>query len=442
MEPKFSWLHEDCSLNWEYCENFIQQHELDHYRESIQYIHEQLHERTGLGGEVMDWIDLPLSDELADWCTEIQDISRSIRNDAEVFVVIGVGGSYLGARAAIEFLRPDYSAPEILFLGQNISPRYIKETLNSLEGKEVYVNVISKSGTTLEPSLSFRIVRRYLEDRYGREEASNRIIATTDRNKGTLKELAEKEGYRTLVVPEGIGGRYSVLTPVGLLPIAVAGINIFELIRGAKTGFRLTSEPDLVDNPAYLYAVIRHILYQKGYGSELMVTYDPYAGYLTEWWKQLYGESEGKDGKGIFPARADFTTDLHSLGQYIQDGRRHLFTTTMWFDSEQDLTLPELDTLKKDDDGLDYLAGTSIQEINRQAHLGTVQAHSSGGVPNIIWSFSGETPYYLGLSFYLFMKACAASGYLLGVNPVDQPGVEAYKKNVKTRLQNLSKKSY
>ncbi|ACB85570.1 glucose-6-phosphate isomerase [Natranaerobius thermophilus] len=438
---------ERIEVNWNYCSDFIKNHELDAYQAKIHQIHEQIHEKTGLGNDALDWLELPLNYEQSIPVTKIKELAENIRSKADVFLVIGVGGSYIGARAAIEFLRPDNNSPEILYLGHHLSPRYINEVLASLEGRQVFVNVISKSGGTLEPSLAFRTIRSFMEERFGKDEARRRIIATTDGEKGKLKALADKEGYETLVIPDGIGGRYSVLTPVGLLPIAVSGVNIKDMLNGAQKAYEITSIPDLDKNPAYIYAALRHILLQKGKQTEILVTYDPFAGYLGEWWKQLFGESEGKDGKGIFPTRADFTTDLHSLGQYIQEGSRHLFATTVWWETEDDLVLPGLNYSRgeegdnksnhENDDGLTYLQGKSFHEINRQAFLGTVQAHNWGGVPNIVISLPEINSYYLGLLFYFFMKSCAASGYLLGVNPFNQPGVEAYKQNVLSRLEQI-----
>ncbi|MDS1029421.1 glucose-6-phosphate isomerase [Bacillota bacterium LX-D] len=415
---------------------FMYPHELEFLAPQIRTAHEMLHNKTCPGKEYVDWLDWPLNYD-RDELERIKYTSLKIKEKAEVFIVIGIGGSYLGAKAGIEALQHRFynqlpieerQAPEIYFVGNNLSSTYINHLLKIIAEKDIIVNVISKSGTTLEPAIAFRIFRKILEERYGKEGARERIIATTDKEKGLLKRMAQQEGYATFVVPDGVGGRYSVLTPVGLLPLAVAQINVEQLLEGAQQGYQLYNNSNLLDNPCYQYAGLRFILYQKGKTLELLANYEPSLQYFAEWWKQLFGESEGKDHKGIFPASVNLTTDLHSLGQYMQDGLRNLFITTLWVQEHQiDLTIPKLDDNL---DELDYLCNQSLHEINYKAAQGTMEAHTHGGVPNIKINLPKLNPYFLGQLIYFFEKACAISGSLLGVNPYDQPGVEAYKKNM------------
>lgn len=400
----------------------------------VRLAHDLLHYGKGPGKEFTGWIEWGRELDQEEYA-RVKQVAEEIRNQADAFVVVGVGGSYMGARSAIEMLSSpliNRGGPEIYFAGHQLSSLYLAKLLNKLnEKKEIYINVVSKSGTTLEPAIAFRILRGYLEERYGVEGSRKRIIATTDREKGALKQMATKEGFRTFVVPHTIGGRYSVLTSVGLLPIAVCGINIDEMMEGALDGKKTCDEPQLEKNPAYQYAVLRNLFYLKGKSIEVLVNYEPYMHYFGEWWKQLFGESEGKNQKGIFPASAMFTTDLHSLGQYIQEGRPNLFLTTLWFkQTAEDIVIP---FIKNHEDGLDYLVGRKLDEIKNKACQGTMKAHSDGGVPNLKISIPEMSPYYYGQLVYFFEKACSISGYLLGVNPFDQPGVELYKKNV-TRL--------
>lgn len=413
---------------------FIDQKEIDAYRNRISEIHHSLHQKTVEGHEYLGWLDLQHDEsELA----RVQNAARKIQHDSDVLLVIGIGGSYLGAQAAIQMLTHTFSdlqpkeerkTPHIIFVGQHISSSYKQELLSVLKDKDVSINVISKSGTTTESAIAFRIFRNYLEEKYGKEEASMRIYATTDKSKRALKSLADEEGYETFVIPDDIGGRYSVLTPVGLLPMAVSGISIDEVLTGARDATVDLNESELAKNPAYQYAVVRNVLYKKGYNTEILANYDPKLRYFSEWWVQLFGESEGKEGKGIFPTTANFTTDLHSLGQYIQEGPRRLFETVLRVQSEE----KELYIQHEDNnlDGLNYLAGKSLHEINLTASEATLKAHVDGGVPNIIIDLPALDAYTFGYMVYFFEKSCAASGYLLGVNPFDQPGVEAYKRNM------------
>ncbi len=407
----------------------------------IEKAHIQLHEGTGQGSEYTGWLDFPLHINTHE-IEEINRVSQEVRENADVFILIGIGGSYLGARAAIEFLHsPFYNkmasvtkkGPEIYYLGNNVSSIYIEKILEFIKGKSIYINVISKSGTTLEPALSFRIMKKMLEETYGKEEARKRIIVTTDKEKGVLKKLSLAEGYRTFEVPGNIGGRYSVLTAVGLLPIAVSGVDIKEVIQGAVDGSQAYQRADLSLNDCYQYAAVRNLLYRDDKTIELLVNYEPSLNSFAEWWKQLFGESEGKDHKGIFPASVSFTTDLHSIGQYIQDGQRNLFTTTLWIENTG--TSLQVPGVTEDMDGLGYLEGMAFEEINKRSCQGTMQAHVSGGVPNLKITIPALTPYYYGQLVYFFLKACGISGYLLGVNPFDQPGVEEYKKNMYSLLK-------
>lgn len=415
---------------------FVSERELAYLEPYVRLAHDQLHQKTGPGADFLGWVDWPVTydrDEFA----RIRETAARIRDEADAFVVIGIGGSYLGARAAIEMLtspfynllpRDKRSGPEIYFAGHHLSGAYLAHLLEQLEGKTVYVNVVSKSGTTTEPAIAFRVIREWLYRTAGPEVARRRIVATTDRARGALRRLAAEEGYETFVIPDDIGGRYSVLTAVGLLPIAVAGIDIAAMIEGAQAAREAFAVPRLADNPAYQYAAYRTALYRKGYTVELLVGYEPSLATFAEWWKQLFGESEGKDHKGIFPASVQFTTDLHSMGQYIQDGRRHLFETVLFVERPaRDVTIPDDGT---DGDGLAFLAGASVHHVNRRAFEGTVLAHVDGGVPNLVLRVPELSARAFGELVYFFEKACGVSGYLLGVNPFDQPGVEAYKRNM------------
>lgn len=392
--------------------------------------------RSGPGNDFLGWLDLPVKYDRAE-LKRIKAAAKKIQRQSEVLIVIGIGGSYLGAKAALEFCGYSFynnlpkkrrRTPEIYFAGTNISGAYLTHLLDVVGDRPFSVNVISKSGTTTEPAIAFRIFKKKMEEKYGAAGAKDRIYATTDRARGALKTLADREGYETFVVPDDVGGRFSVLTAVGLLPIAAAGIDTDQLLKGAADARQQYKSAPYGKNAALQYAAARNILYRKGKDIEMLVNYEPRLHFVAEWWKQLFGESEGKNGKGIFPASADFTTDLHSLGQYIQDGRRHLFETVL------EIEKPEADLIIEaeagDPDGLNYLAGKSLDYVNKKAAEGTLLAHTDGGVPNLKVLIPEATPYYLGQLFYFFEKACALSGYLLGVNPFDQPGVEAYKKNM------------
>ncbi|HPT76503.1 MAG TPA: glucose-6-phosphate isomerase [Defluviitaleaceae bacterium] len=398
--------------------------------------HNMLHNKTGAGNDFLGWIDLPVNYDKEEF-NRVKAAAKRIRENSDVFIVIGIGGSYLGARAVIEALGHSFynmlpkekrQGPEIYFVGNNISGTYVQHLLDLIEGKDISVNVISKSGTTTEPGIAFRIFKKYVEEKYGKEEAKKRIFATTDKEKGALRTLANEEGYETFIIPDDVGGRFSVLTPVGLLPIAVAGIDIDKLMEGAKDGREEYQNEDFESNIAYQYAIVRNILYRKGKQIEILANYEPSLHFISEWWKQLYGESEGKDQKGIFPASVDFSTDLHSLGQYVQDGSRILFETVLNVEKPKlDITL---ETEETDLDGLNYLAGKTMSFVNNNAFKGTLLAHVDGGVPNLVITIPEINEYYIGKLLYFFEKACGISGYLLGVNPFDQPGVEAYKKNM------------
>lgn len=423
-------LLEQSKITFEKKYSINQNNKLMQYGKSIQRAHSILHD-TKNSTDYTGWVNWPCSKQQE--LTDIVELASKINKKADVFITIGIGGSYLGAYSAIELLQPIDSKPEMIFLGNNISANYIKRILSLINHKEVYVNVISKSGTTLEPALAFRYVRKLMEEKYGKDGARERIIVTTDKEKGALKKLADQEGYQTFVIPDSIGGRYSVLTPVGLLPMAVAGINIEEIMDGAKAAYHLYNNPNLAENECYQYAAIRNVLYQDGKTVELLATYEPTLQPFSEWWKQLFGESEGKEGKGIFPSSVNYPTDLHSLGQYIQEGPRNMFETTLWVEnSAEDLDVPELEG---NIDGLNYLIGKSLHEINNKVCEGVMKAHMDGGIPSLKITIPEMTPFYYGQLVYFFEKACAMSGYLLGVNPFDQPGVEAYKRNVYSLLK-------
>ncbi|NMA90416.1 MAG: glucose-6-phosphate isomerase [Amphibacillus sp.] len=415
---------------------FFGQHELDYLKEPVKLAHEMVHNKTGAGNDFLGWVDLPENYDKEEF-DRIKKAAEKIKTDSDVLLVIGIGGSYLGARAAIDMLNHSFynvlskdqrKTPQVIFVGNSISSTYMKDVFDLLEGKDVSINVISKSGTTTEPAIAFRIFRKYLIDKYGEEEAKGRIFATTDKVKGALKTLADEQGYETFVIPDDVGGRYSVLTAVGLLPIAVTGVDIDAMMEGAKKAQDELANPNLDENPAYQYAAIRNVLYNKGKTIEMLINYEPALQYFSEWWKQLFGESEGKDFKGIFPSSANFSTDLHSLGQYVQEGRRDLFETVLHVEKPRhDLTLEKED---QDLDGLNYLAGQTVDFVNEKAYQGTMLAHTDGQVPNLIIHLPELDAYTFGYIVYFFEKACAISGYLLGVNPFDQPGVEAYKKNM------------
>lgn len=415
---------------------FVSEREVAYFENFVRSAHDMLHNKTGAGNDFVGWVDLPVNYDREEFA-RIKAAAEKIKSDSDALVVIGIGGSYLGARAAIEMLSHSFhnlmpkskrNAPEIYFVGNNISSTYIADLLEVIEGKEISVNVISKSGTTTEPAIAFRIFKEYMENKYGKDGASKRIYATTDKEKGALRKLATEEGYETFVVPDDIGGRFSVLTAVGLLPIAVAGIDIDSMMKGAADARELYSNPNLMENDCYKYAAVRNALYRKNKTIEIMVNYEPSLHYFTEWWKQLYGESEGKDQKGIFPAGVDFTTDLHSMGQYIQDGLRNIFETVIRVEKpRKNIVIKE----EKDNlDGLNFIAGKDVDYVNKKAMEGTVLAHTDGGVPNLVVTVPELSAYYFGNMVYFFEKACGISGYLLGVNPFDQPGVEAYKKNM------------
>lgn len=421
------------TLEPRYTEGFVRTHELTALQPQVSAAHHQLHDRSGLGNDFLGWLDLPVNYDKEEFA-RIQAAAARIQQDTDVFIAIGIGGSYLGARAAIEFLKsPLYNAkkkntPDIYFSGNSISSTALEELLELCEGKRVSINVISKSGTTTEPAVAFRVWREYLEKTVGKEEARRRIYVTTDKAKGTLKELADREGYETFVVPDDVGGRFSVLTAVGLLPIAVAGCDIAGLMAGAAKARTELADEDVTKNPCYQYAALRHAFYRKGRAVELMVSYEPCYAMMSEWWKQLYGESEGKDGKGLFPASVIFSTDLHSMGQFVQDGSNILFETVVLIDQPQKQRVIEEDP--ENVDGLNFLTGKTMAEVNQKAFQGTVLAHADGGTPSLVLHVPSVCEEELGYLIYFFEKACAISGYMLGVNPFDQPGVESYKRNM------------
>ena len=418
-------------LNAEYLKPFVADHELEAIAPLVSAAHKTLEDRNGPGSDFLGWVDLPVDYDKEEFA-RIKAAAERIKKSCDVLIVIGIGGSYLGARAVIEALRSTLynnltkDTPDIYYVGNSINPTYLNDVLSICEGKDICVNVISKSGTTTEPALAFRIFKKLVEDKYGKEEAKKRIFATTDKAKGTLKELSDTEGYETFVVPDDVGGRFSVLTAVGLLPIAVAGIDIDKLMAGAAAGREKYSKDD--GNDCYKYAALRNILYNKGKSVEMLISYDPNFVMMNEWFKQLFGESEGKDQKGIFPSSATFSTDLHSLGQFIQDGSRIIFETVM------EIKKPKTDLFLKPDaenlDGLNFLTNQNMSVVNQKAYQGTVLAHTEGGVPNMILELDDVSEETLGELIYFFEKACAISGYMLGVNPFNQPGVESYKKNM------------
>lgn len=415
---------------------FISPEEIQNMKGAVLGAKEVLLSKTGAGNDFLGWIDLPVDYDKEEF-DRIKKAAAKIQSDSDVLLVIGIGGSYLGARAAIEFLthsfynvldKEDRKTPEIYFVGNSISSKYIKDLQDVLKGKDFSINIISKSGTTTEPAIAFRVFKEMLIEKYGREEANKRIYATTDKARGALKSLANQEGYESFVVPDDVGGRFSVLTAVGLLPIAVSGADIDKLMEGAAYGRTKALDTPYEENPALLYAAIRNILLRKGKNVEIVANYEPSLHYVSEWWKQLYGESEGKDQKGIFPAAVDLTTDLHSMGQFIQDGARIMFETVINVeDSAAEVVLKEEEI---DTDGMNYLAGKNVDFVNKSAMNGTMLAHTDGQVPNLKVNVPEQNAYYLGQLFYFFEFACGISGYLLGVNPFNQPGVESYKRNM------------
>ena len=422
----------------DYVEAFVSEHEIENLAPFVNTAHELLNNKTGPGNNYLGWLDIAkkINPKILE---SITNAANKIKNDSDVLVVIGIGGSYLGARAVIEMIKsPLYNSinkknPDIYFAGTNISSRYLNSLLEICKDKDVSINVISKSGSTIEPGIAFRVFRDFLEKKYGKEESKSRIYVTTDEHKGNLKELANHNNYQTFPIPDDVGGRFSVLTAVGLLPIAVAGIDIYELLNGAKAAMYDYNNPLVFKNDCYKYAALRNCLYKKNKLIELLVSYDPCLNIFCEWFKQLFGESEGKDQKGIFPSSVSFSTDLHSLGQYIQDGNRILFETVLDIKStSNDIIIQPEDN---DFDGLNFIANKPMSFVNKCALDGTVAAHTKGGVPNIILEISELNEFNTGYLIFFFEKACAVSGYLLGVNPFDQPGVEFYKKNMFSLLK-------
>ncbi len=419
-------------LNPKYLESYVNKDELEGIKPQVNAAAELLESKKGLGNDFLGWLQLPTDYDKEEFA-RIKAAAAKIKSNSDVLIVIGIGGSYLGARAVIELMKsPFYNnlkkdTPDIYFVGNNISPSYLNQVISICEGKDFSVNVISKSGTTTEPALAFRVFRKMVIDKYGKEGAKERIFCTTDKAKGTLKKLADTEGYETFVVPDDVGGRFSVLTAVGLLPIAAAGCDIDALMSGARQA-QNDYTADFDNNDCYKYAALRNILYRKGKSVELLVSYDPSFTMMAEWYKQLFGESEGKDNKGIFPSAVTFSTDLHSMGQFIQDGSRIMFETVM------DIKKPQKDFFLEDDaenlDGLNFLTNQNMSVVNKKAQQGTIIAHSEGGVPNIVLELEDTTEFSVGYMIYFFEKACAVSGYLLGVNPFNQPGVESYKSNM------------
>ena len=423
-------------FSYKFAKNFFDEKEITQLKPFVELANEVLVNKEGAGNDFLGWTTLPCDYDKEEFA-RIKKAAEKIKNNSEVLVVIGIGGSYLGAKAAIEFLSHSFynnlpkekrNTPEIYFAGTNMSGVYLKHLIEAIGDRDFSVNIISKSGTTTEPAIAFRVFKKLLEEKYGKEGAKERIFATTDKAKGALKTLATSEGYETFVVPDNVGGRFSVLTAVGLLPIAAAGIDIDELMRGAADAVKDFSSKKLEENQALQYAAVRNILLRKGKSVELMVNYEPRLHYFAEWWKQLFGESEGKDGKGLYPSSADFSTDLHSLGQYIQEGQRVFIETVVSIDKPS--VEFEIEKDAENLDGLNFVAGKTLDYVNKKARDGVILAHVDGGVPNLAVNIPESIPYHLGYAFYFFEKACGVSGYILGVNPFDQPGVEAYKKNM------------
>ena len=416
-----------------YAKDFIRENDIKGMLGQLEAAHNAVNLKNGLGNDFLGWVNLPFDYDKQEF-DRIKAVAKKIQSDTDVLLVIGIGGSYLGARAAIEFLKGPYynnvrdGVPEIYFSGNSISGSTLSDLLKICEGKRVSVNIISKSGTTTEPAVAFRVFRKLLEERYGEQEAAKRIYCTTDKARGTLKALADEKGYECFVVPDDVGGRFSVLTAVGLLPIAAAGCDIDSLMKGAQDAVRDYNIADIEKNPCYQYAVLRNAFYRKGKAVELLVSYEPRFTMMAEWFKQLFGESEGKDNKGLFPASVTFSTDLHSMGQFVQDGSRIMFETVVTIaDNGSDVVIEEE---KNNGDGLNFLSGKTMSYVNQKAFEGTVLAHTDGGVPNLVISIEKADEENLGRLIYFFEKACAISGYMLGVNPFDQPGVESYKKNM------------
>jgi glucose-6-phosphate isomerase len=407
-------------------------------QKKVNEVHKMIHEKTGLGNEYLGWLDLPKNYDKEEY-KRVLDAAKKIRKQSQVLVVIGIGGSYLGAKAGLEFLNVPFqkSKLEIVFAGHHMSGSYLAKLVEYLKNKRFSINVISKSGTTTEPAIAFRVLKKELEERYGKDGARERIYATTDKKRGALYTVSKENGYEMFVIPDDVGGRFSVLTPVGLLPLAAQGINTKQILKGALDAYKRFSKPNLANNEAYLYAATRNLLYTSGKKIDMLVGYEPNLLFLNEWWKQLFGESEGKDHKGLFVASAGFSTDLHSLGQYIQEGERHLFETVIQVSNTgDDVMVPEEDN---DLDELNYLKGKPLSFVNAQALKGTMMAHNDGEVPNILLTIPTFDAYTFGYLVYFFEKACAMSAYLIDVNPFNQPGVEAYKKNM---FALLGKKGY
>ena len=427
---------EKITFDYSKAAGFIRDEEVTYMSKLVEDAKKQLLDKTGAGNDFLGWLDLPVDYDKEEF-TRIKKAAEKIQGDSDVLIVIGIGGSYLGARAAIEFLRHGFynnvskeirKTPEIYYCGNSISGTYLQGLIDVVGDRDFSVNIISKSGTTTEPAIAFRIFKEMLEKKYGKAEAAKRIYATTDKAKGALKNLATEEGYETFVVPDDVGGRFSVLTAVGLLPIAVSGADIDKLMEGAAEGRKLALEQKFEENDALKYAALRNILLRKGKSVEILANYEPSLHYVSEWWKQLYGESEGKDQKGLFPASVDLTTDLHSMGQFIQDGSRIMFETVMNVEKSRcEVTIQKEDV---DLDGLNYLAGKTMDFVNKSAMNGTILAHTDGNVPNFMVKIPEQNEFYLGELFYFFEFACGVSGYLLGINPFNQPGVESYKKNM------------
>ena len=420
-------------LNDQFLKGFVSPEEIENIAPEILSSHRKLHEKNGPGSDFLGWMTLPLDYDREEF-SRIKKAAKKISSCCDLLVVIGIGGSYLGSRAVIELLQSPFynqkkkNTPDIYFAGNNMDPEYLNQLLSICEGRDICINVISKSGTTTEPALAFRVFKTLLEKKYGKNGAKSRIFCTTDRSKGTLKSLADSEGYETFVIPDDVGGRFSVLTAVGLLPLAAAGCDIDALMCGAKDAMDSLSVCDISKNDCYRYAAVRNVLYRKGKTTELLVSYNPAFAMMSEWFKQLFGESEGKSRKGIFPAACIFSTDLHSLGQYIQDGLRNLFETVVLESTPaRDFFI---EPYENDFDGLNFLSGQNLSSVNRKAFEGTVLAHTGGGVPNIVLETARFDAYNAGYMIYFFEKACGISGYTLGVNPFDQPGVESYKKNM------------
>lgn len=423
-------------FDYSFVKEYVADHELEYLAPMVELVHNQIHEKTGAGSDFLGWVNLPTDYDKAEFA-RIQAAAKQIQTDSDVLLVIGIGGSYLGARAAIEMLghsfqnlltKAERTAPQVIFVGHHMSSTYVHELMDVLKGKDFSINVISKSGTTTEPAIAFRIFKQLIEEKYGKEAAAKRIYATTDSSRGALKTLADGENYQTFVVPDDVGGRFSVLSAVGLLPIAAANIDIQAIMDGARAGQVAYDTADWKNNQAYQYAMLRYILHTKGKNVEILANYEPSLVFFGEWWKQLYAESEGKDFKSIFPTAANFSTDLHSIGQYIQEGRRDIFETVINVENVRyEVAIP---SDEKDLDGLNFIAGETIDFANKKAFEGTLLAHNDGFVPNLILHVERLDAFNFGEMVYFFEKAVAMSGYLLGVNPFDQPGVEAYKKNM------------